>query len=87
MACADVMKRGSMHDFQHVMKLAAFCDPHLPMVVCQMAPNPAEMKNFHSNNLCKRFKIIASDTSKASVGEYAQDTSRLSDHPRMLTPR
>jgi hypothetical protein len=42
---------GSLHSRQGEKNLTAFCDPHLPEVVCQLVWDPAEMKIFHSQRI------------------------------------
>jgi hypothetical protein len=50
-ACDTVVKMGSLHNVQREKKLTAFCDPHLPQVVCQLVWDLTEMKFFHSHRI------------------------------------
>jgi hypothetical protein len=45
-ACDDVAEMCLLHGLQQAKKLAAFRDPHLPQVVCQLVWDPAEMNIF-----------------------------------------
>jgi hypothetical protein len=76
----NVVKMGLLHSLQRAKKLTAFCDPRLPQVVCQLVWDPAGMKIFIPSELCKRLKMVAGDTSRASASEYAGEKSSLSKH-------
>jgi hypothetical protein len=82
--CDNMAKLGSLDSLHGAKKLIAFCDPHLPQVVCQLVWDPAEMTIFISGELCKRFKTAASDTSGASASKYADKNGSLSKHAIIL---
>jgi hypothetical protein len=69
----------SLHSLQRAKNLTAFCYPHLPEVVRQLAWDPAEMKIFYSQQIVQTPQAVTGDTSRASVSEYQSGRFWTSD--------
>jgi hypothetical protein len=76
----NVAKIGSLYSLQRAKNLAAFCDHHLPWVVCQLAWDSAKMKIFIPSELCKRVTTVAGDKLRASASEYVEENGSLSKY-------
>jgi hypothetical protein len=63
-ACDNVAKMGSLHSLQRPKKTTAFCDHHLPQVVCQRVWDPVKMKIFHFQQIMH--------TTQDGCGRHAQ---------------